>query len=98
MGSLRELPQEPELGQRGANHGRISRKSIAPYKADQYKVGTKYSFGISQTLVTYQIAKYNWQISNNVYSRSGDQRGLRAVAESVCEFLPRASSLARTPL
>ncbi|WP_427313328.1 TonB-dependent receptor [Cupriavidus sp. H39] len=50
-------------------------EAFAPYKADQYEIGTKFDFGrFTTTLAAFQIAKPTGQIDNNVFSVNGEQR------------------------
>jgi iron complex outermembrane receptor protein len=69
-------------------------ETFAPYKADQYEIGTKFDFGrFTTTLAAFQIAKPSGELSNGVYSVSGKQRNRGLELNLFGELVPRVRLL-----
>ncbi|AMR77086.1 TonB-dependent receptor [Cupriavidus nantongensis] len=69
-------------------------EAFAPYKADQYEIGTKLDFGrFTTTLAAFQIAKPTGQLDNNVFSVNGEQRNRGLEFNVFGEVVPRVRLL-----
>ncbi|MFS8978736.1 TonB-dependent siderophore receptor [Cupriavidus necator] len=69
-------------------------ETFAPYKADQYEVGTKFDFGrFTTTLAAFQITKPTGALSNGVFSVSGEQRNRGLELNVFGEVVPRVRLL-----
>lgn len=69
-------------------------EAFAPDKADQYEIGTKFDFGrFITTLAAFQIAKPSGQLSNSVFSVSGEQRNRGLELNVFGEVVPRVRLL-----
>lgn len=69
-------------------------EAFAPYKANQYEIGTKFDFGrFTTTLAAFQIAKPTGQLDNNVFSVNGEQRNRGLEFNVFGEVVPRVRLL-----